>query len=112
VSKTVPMLNDQEFELLMVNDPGFIIVAFYAFDSIPCDHFMPEYRKAAETLLEWAKCYSLEVTEHPTIHDAVKVIYVPTVLIFKEGKEIKRLEGPYSKEALQSRICGVIRKNA
>ena len=49
-------------------------------------------------------CLRVDVDENPTITEDLLVKSVPTTLVFFDGDEIARFEGPYSREALEDRI--------
>ena len=49
-----------------------------------------------------------DVTENPTITDELGVQAVPTLLVFRDGEEIARYEGPYSREALNERLTNLM----
>lgn len=104
-------LNDQGVEerVLMVEGP--VAVAFLDYDSVPCDHFRPELDAVSEQLEEKVVFYKIDVTENPSITEELGVEAVPTLLIFREGKEIARYEGPYSREALGDRISQLLAGN-
>ena len=97
-------VNDQRLEELLLESSGYVLVAFLDFGSIPCDHFWEEF-KAAEAEVEGAIefCW-IEAAENPTEADFLQVEAVPTTLLYKDGEERGRWEGPYSKEALKDRI--------
>ncbi len=105
-------LNDLGLEELIINLRGYAAVAFLAFDSVPCDHFRPELEKTAEALVEWIRFWRLDAVENPTVADHLDVKAVPTVLLFKDGDEVGRWEGPYTSEALEKRMRAEIRRTA
>lgn len=104
----VKRINDRGFEDLMVREKGCFAVAFMAVGSIPCDHFLPELAAMPELMKHRMKFYHLDVDENPTIVDELGVTATPTLLIFKGENELKRYEGPYSKEALKDRLEQVL----
>jgi len=52
--------------------------------------------------------YRIDVTENPTVTDELGVQAVPTLLVFRDGEEIARYEGPYSREALNERLTNLM----
>jgi len=101
-------LNDQGLEERVLESEGIVAVAFLDFCSIPCDHFRPELTAVSETLDGKIEFYRIDVTENPTITDELGVQAVPTLLVFKDGEEIARYEGPYSREALGERLTNLM----
>jgi thioredoxin 1 len=103
-------LNDQLLEGRILESEGLVAVAFLDFCSIPCDHFRPELVAVSEMLDSKSKIefYRIDVTENPTITDELGVQAVPTLLVFRDGEEVARYEGPYSREALSERLTALM----
>ena len=104
----VKELNDTGVEERVLESEGVVAVAFLDFGSIPCDHFRPELDAVADMLEGKIEFYKLDVTENPTITDELGVQAVPTLLVFRDGEEIGRYEGPYSREALNDRLTQLL----
>lgn len=100
---TLPRTNDNEILHLLAIPEPFLLVAFTSIDSVPCDHYRPEITRCAQKMTP-LPVRIIDVDENPTLSQNLKVEAVPTTLLFYDGREILRLEGPYCEEALQSRI--------
>lgn len=103
-------LNDYGVEERVLEAEGLVGVAFLGYDSVPCDHFRPELDGVAALLEGKIEFYRLDVTENPSITEHLNVEAVPTLLVFRDGEEIARYEGPYSREALKERIEALMAK--
>ena len=101
-------LNDQGLEEKVLESDGLVAVGFLDFCSIPCDHFRPELKAVAEMLDGKIDFFRIDVTENPTITDELGVQAVPTLLVFRDGEEVARYEGPYSREALNERLTNLM----
>ena len=101
-------LNDQGLEERILESEGLVAVAFLDFCSIPCDHFRPELVAVSDMLDGKIEFFRIDVTENPTITDELGVQAVPTLLVFRDGEEIARYEGPYSREALNERLTNLM----
>ena len=104
----VKELNDQGLEERVLESEGLVAVAFLDYGSIPCDHFRPELDAVSETLEAKLEFYKLDVSENPSITEELGVQAVPTLLVFRDGEEIARYEGPYSREALGERLTALM----
>jgi len=104
----VKRITDQGLEELLVGERGFFAVAFMSVGSVPCDHFQNELSAMPELMGHRIKFFHLDVDENPTIVDDLKVISVPSLIVFKGETEVKRFEGPYSREALKQRLETVL----
>jgi thioredoxin 1 len=100
----VRYVNDTQLEEILLKDSGWVIVALLDRCSIPCEHFWPEYKQFANGIAGKTRILRMDVSENPTITDQLGVVAVPTTLIFKNGDEEGRYEGPYSHEALEERV--------
>lgn len=101
-------VNDQGLEDRIVVGGGLVAVAFLDYCSIPCDHFRPELNAVAEKMDGKVDFYRLDVTENPTITNELSVEAVPTLVVFRDGEELARYEGPYSREALGDRLAALL----
>jgi thioredoxin 1 len=101
-------LNDTGLEERVLESDALVAVAFLDYGSIPCDHFRPELDAVAETLGGKVEFYKIDVSENPSITEELGVQAVPTLLVFREGEELARYEGPYSREALNDRLTQLL----
>lgn len=95
---------DHGLEEAVVASHGLVVVAFLQHGSIPCRHFLPEFEAVAEALEGRAVFLRLEVTENPTAAEETDVSAVPTTVVWRDGAEVGRFEGPYSRDSLARRI--------
>ena len=101
-------LNDQGLEERVLESEGLVAIAFLDYCSIPCDHFRPELEAVSETLEGKIEFCKIDVSENPSITDELGVQAVPTLLVFRDGEEVARYEGPYSREALNERLTNLM----
>lgn len=99
----VKRINDRDFEDLIAKMDAFGVV-YMSVGSIPCDHIRPEVEALPGVLHHRLKIYWMDVDENPSICEELAIDSVPMLVIYKKEEEIARYEGPYSKEALKSRI--------
>jgi thioredoxin 1 len=100
----IRQVTDEGFEDLIARERGVMAVAFMAYCSVPCDHFKPELSALPDLLRGKVKFYQIDSEENPSISDVEKILAVPTLVIYREGIEIARYEGVYTKECLKDRI--------
>ena len=106
--KVLSGLNDLELDAIILNAPGWNAIAFLSYGSQPCVFFRPEFESFAQTFK--SKIFSgwLDVDENPTITEQLKVVALPTLVIYKDGEEVSRYEGPYSRESLAQRVGALV----
>jgi thioredoxin 1 len=77
-----------------------VVVDFYATWCGPCDHVAPILGHLASELDGLAKFVKIDVDKSLEIADGCSVRSIPTIIIFKSGKELARTIGAQSKENL------------
>lgn len=97
-------ITDEGLEDLLVRERALFAVAFMTYDSVPCDRFREEFGDLPELLRGRVKFYQIDEDENPTMADDLKILAVPTMLVFRDGQELARYEGVYTKECLKERF--------
>jgi len=96
-------LNEANFHENIQNTEGVVLVDFYADWCGPC-------RMLSEVLeeLESVTIYKIDTEESKNIATEFKVSALPSVVFFKDGKEVERLIGLRSARDLQRVINSFI----
>ena len=89
-------LEDWDAEVLAAPLP--VVVDFYAKWCGPCDHVEPILHHLASELEGLAKFVKIDVDKSLEIADGCSVRSIPTIIVFKSGKELARTIGAQSKE--------------
>jgi thioredoxin 1 len=84
--------NKETFEKVK-NSKGLLLVDFYAEWCHPCKLLSPILEKIAEKYQGKAAFYKVDVTQFGDLAGENGVEATPTVLVFKDGKEVERLVG-------------------
>ncbi len=100
--------NDIDAEALIASRVGVTVVSFLRYDVIACDHFKPELNAFADKAANRVVVCWLNAEECPTLIKDLNIESVPITLVFKNGDEIARFEGPYSREILEDRILVLV----
>lgn len=87
-----------ETEVLKSDRP--VLVDFYADWCGPCKMMAPIVEEIAKEVDGKAKVGKINVDENPDIAVEYNVMSIPTLIIFKNGKETKRFVGVTDKEEL------------
>lgn len=91
-----------EREVLQASQP--VLVDFYADWCGPCRAIAPIVDEIARELNDKLKVVKLDVDQNPETAMQYGVQSIPTLLLFKDGKEVERLIGYMSKSKLLSKI--------
>lgn len=97
-------LNSENFESEVLNANETVLVDFYADWCGPCKMMAPVIEELAEELQEKAKVGKINVDESTDIATQYDVMSIPTIIIFKNGKEVKRFIGVRDKQELLNEV--------
>jgi len=89
---------------------GVILVDFWAEWCMPCKMMAPILNDVAEELNGKASIGKLNIEQHNDIASQFGVSSIPTMIMFKNGKEIKRYVGAKPKDFLVKEIQKVPNK--
>ena len=96
-------LNDKNFENEIVSKKGTALVDFYADWCGPCKMIAPIIEKIAEERSD-VIVGKANVDESSELASRFGVMSIPTLVILKDGKEVKRMIGYKSKEAILAEL--------
>ena len=92
-------VNTQNFQELVLNSAKPVLVDFYADWCGPCKMLTPVIEQiAAES--DAYEVYKLNVDEAPEIAARYGVMSIPTLIVFKDGKESGKTIGVQSKQTI------------
>ena len=92
-------LND---ELRHSKEP--ILIDFWAPWCGPCRAMSPAVEAAAEKLAGNAKVYKINVDDNPAVSPRFNLRGIPTLILFKNGRETNRLVGLSSREQIEALV--------
>ena len=95
-------LSSESFEKEVLNSNEPVLVDFYADWCGPCKMMAPIVEELAKDLQGKAKVGKINVDENQDLAMEYEVMSIPTLIIFKDGKELKRFVGVRSKSELLS----------
>lgn len=103
-SDKVLILNDENFEQEVEKSDQLVLVDFWADWCGPCKMVGPIIDELAEENEGKSKIAKLNVDEQRNLARKFRVMSIPSILFFKDGKEVDRMVGAQSKEDLLAKI--------
>jgi thioredoxin 1 len=98
----IKQLSDANFQAQVKN--GITLVDFWAAWCMPCKMMAPVLNETAEALGDAAKIGKLDVDSNRESSAKYGVRSIPTLILFKNGKEVNRFVGVKTKEFLLKEI--------
>lgn len=89
-----------DFEEEVLKEKGVVVVDFWATWCGPCKMIAPIVEELDEEMLN-VKFIKVDVDKNPQIANQYKIVSIPTLKIFKDGKLINTLIGFKTKDALK-----------
>jgi thioredoxin 1 len=100
----VAEFTDSNFEQEVLKSPTPVLVDLWAAWCSPCRLIAPVVEELAGSYQGKVKIGKLNVDDYPQIAGQFRVMNIPTLLLFKGGKEVDRVVGVRPKEELVRRL--------
>jgi len=100
----VHKVSDENFVEEVVRAEGLVVVDFGADWCGPCLRMAPILEDLAAAVAGRAKVCRLDVDESRKVAAEFKVLSIPTLVFFQEGREVDRVIGLSTKEALLAKL--------
>jgi thioredoxin 1 len=97
-------IKDNEFESEVINSKLPVLIDFWAEWCGPCRMLSPILDQLSEEMEGKVKIVKMNIDENPETPSKFGVRGIPTMLLFKEGKQIATKVGVQPKNALQEWI--------
>lgn len=77
----------------IINKEGYVVVDFYAEWCGPCQMLLPQLETLSNTRYQSTPIYKINIDEFRALAIDSQIRSVPTVIVYKDGKEFKRASG-------------------
>lgn len=104
-SDKIKVLDDKNFKHQVKN--GVTLVDFWASWCMPCKMMAPVLNEIADEYHEKVNIAKLDVDRFQPVAAQYKVRNIPTMVLFKNGKEINRFVGVKQKDYLVKQLMAV-----
>ncbi|MBP6820369.1 MAG: thioredoxin [Acidobacteria bacterium] len=104
-AKSVPMkITDASFAREVEQSPLPVFLDFWAGWCGPCLMIGPFIEELANDLAGQVRVAKLNIDENPATAQRFKVHSIPTMIVFKDGREVDRIAGAVPKEMMLRRL--------
>lgn len=86
-------LTKADFEKEVMNTAGVVLVDFWAAWCGPCRMVSPIMEQLEEEYAGKLSVYKVNVDEEGALAAEFAVVSIPTIIIFKDGKQVEKLVG-------------------
>ena len=112
MSEFVKEVSDSSFEKDVLGSDKPVLVDFWAEWCAPCRMLAPTVAAVAEQYGETASVVKLNVDDNPSTAQRYGIKGIPTLILFREGKEVERVVGATSKESISRMVEKYVRAKA
>jgi len=103
-SAPIDIENAAMFDAVASNSSLPVVVDFWAAWCGPCRMVAPEIAKAAKTLAGRALVLKVDTDAHPDLSARFNIRSIPTIGVFKDGREINRVSGVRPASAIEAMV--------
>lgn len=100
---SVQQLTSESFQTEALSQAGTVLVDFYADWCGPCKMLSPIVEEVAGEQ-NACKVYKLNVDQAPDIAEKYRVMSIPTLIVFRNGENVRQSVGVQSKQAILKMI--------
>jgi thioredoxin 1 len=104
MSEFVKEVSDSSFEKDVLGSSKPVLVDFWAQWCTPCRMLAPTVEAVAQQYSDSANVVKLNVDDNPTTAQRYGIKGIPTLILFRQGKEVERVVGATSKESITRMI--------
>ncbi len=102
MSRNIRDLDELALDNELLHSPEPVLVDFWAPWCAPCRAMAPAVEAVAERLEGKVKVFKVNVDESPSVSPRFNLKGIPTLILFKDGREANRLVGLSSTEKIEA----------
>ncbi len=107
MSDNVTIVNDDSFAEILKTSDTPVLIDFFATWCGPCTAIAPILDEFAGENSDRVKVVKLNVDENPRTPAKFGIRGIPTLILFNQGKEVDKIVGMTTKDALEKMLNGI-----
>jgi thioredoxin 1 len=104
MADNVAAVTDNNFQVEVLESDVPVLVDFWAPWCGPCRMIAPVVEEIAKARGEALKVVKLNIDENQQTSINYNVLSIPTLIVFRDGQEAKRVTGAYPKKRLEAEL--------
>jgi len=101
----VNYLNESNFDAEVLESPVPVLVVFTSVLCSPCQRLKPVLDELSSDLGNTGKVVAVEITVNERLAERYGIAALPSMLVFRNGREIHRLVGLKTKDYLREALA-------
>lgn len=102
--------NDASFEEMLTRSETPLLVDFYATWCGPCQLISPVLSNVADRMKDEVRVVKIDTDKCPDLASRYRIRALPTLMLFREGQPVDRMQGLMSEKQLCNRLSYFLHK--
>lgn len=98
------LVNNSQFYNKIRTSDKLVVMDFFATWCGPCKMLAPIFESLSNEMSDKVDFAKIDIDRSLEVVEEYKIVSVPTMIIFKNGKEVQRIVGFVPKEQIKSKI--------
>lgn len=97
-------VNTDNFDVEVLQSEPLVLADFYSDSCVPCKRLSPVLAEIEEELAEDLKVVKININFNRELSEKYEIQTAPTIVFFKNGEEVSRLQGAVKKQEIIDEI--------
>lgn len=98
------VVDNNEFQTEVINSNGVVLVDFFATWCGPCKMVAPVLETLSSEMEGKVTILKVDIDQSKQLTQQYKIMSVPTMMVFKDGKPVETIMGFQPKESIKAKL--------